>query len=60
MIDLTALKAPAETRAFFEPGHWERFRTTKREKSSRLLLVQRDGGELEFLILSTTQRGISV
>mmetsp|Transcript_6717 Transcript_6717/g.11106 ORF Transcript_6717/g.11106 Transcript_6717/m.11106 type:complete len:235 (+) Transcript_6717:772-1476(+) len=60
MIGLTTSTAPALTRASLEIGHWARLRTTKREKSSRELEVQREGGAVVARMFSTTHLGISV
>ena len=52
--------APESTRAFLDPGHWARLSTTKSEKSSRELDVQRLGEVVVFRRLSTTHLGMSV
>mmetsp|Transcript_29590 Transcript_29590/g.41954 ORF Transcript_29590/g.41954 Transcript_29590/m.41954 type:complete len:244 (-) Transcript_29590:105-836(-) len=60
MIGLTTSTAPDLSRASLDPDHWARLRMTNREKSSRELEVQRDGGAVVARMFSTTHFGISV
>mmetsp|Transcript_7248 Transcript_7248/g.11017 ORF Transcript_7248/g.11017 Transcript_7248/m.11017 type:complete len:235 (+) Transcript_7248:751-1455(+) len=60
MIGLITSTAPAFIRASLDTGHCARLRTTNKEKSSRELEVQREGGAVVARIFSTTHLGISV
>mmetsp|Transcript_44545 Transcript_44545/g.53904 ORF Transcript_44545/g.53904 Transcript_44545/m.53904 type:complete len:347 (+) Transcript_44545:456-1496(+) len=60
IIGFTTLTASDSISASRDTGHCAKFKTTKRLKSSRLLLVQRDGGAVVALIFSTTHLGMSV